>query len=326
MKPRLSGAEIKALKAALRYLSKKKRLSYKAMVKVLDTAKTDPAVRARAKELGFNPDQLGYGLSDTTLNNFATKTNHLPKDDSVVFGLYVWLRTKHPDAWDQVAVQKAHIKVDPFVTGLREIYGRDPIDPAKIDALTGAYALYRPHFLNPEEEVMRCHLQIGIDKNPYGCTLQMRYAIGRESVTVTAKGKIVPHQDRATLILSDGVQGAFLLYVDALTRAGDRNHALTLAGTLIASADNRQSGASPFMAIREAQQVEPGLIQRDHRLPPEVRARLSFGLVDWDPDRLGRTVRKLETKPARPRRAKLLRKHPSDQPEPVATNGTHKPA
>lgn len=317
----ISAQDIKTMKAALRFLSKRKRISYAAMVKAFETAPTDRAITKRAKTLGFKPRALGFSVSDTTLHLFATTPSHMLKDDWVVHGIYVWIRTKHPDAWSHAAAQLSKKKGDSFVAAVREIYGRTLPDPGKIAALAGTYTLYRPHFLNPAQEAMRCRLTIGSPQNAYACALEMRFPEAGGTVTLTVQGKIVPHQGRATILMADKTGGTFILYVDSIVRGGDDHRAITLAGTLTASTNDRQSGASPFMALRTGAEITPGIVKRDPAvLPADVLARFAYGLVDWRGVQLTQAVASAppENAPGRARR-----KNTPDEPGAQRTNGAH---
>ena len=173
----LTAQNIKALQLALRFLSDRKIVSYNAMPEAIARAATDRAVKAKAQSLGID-DEPQFAVSKSVIAAFGKGNTTSIQGKGVLLGVYLWLRAKHAAAWDHAHARALKKKTDLFVVCPREIYGRDAIDPSKIEALTGAYALYRPHFLNPEAEVMRCHLSIGTEKNPYACELQMRYAQG----------------------------------------------------------------------------------------------------------------------------------------------------
>jgi hypothetical protein len=286
MKTGLDAPTRAQLKNALGYLSKTGACSYRQMVEEIAEIESHPDFHAAASRLDINSENLKCALSDTALSAYATKSERKMRGPELA--VYLWVRLCHPAAWRAVTAESESGCNDPFVVHFREIFGKVNPKARRFDVLSGTYALYRPHFLNPAHEIMVCELALGDDDGlPCDARFTMAYQDGSGAAERTATGKIVPLVDRAALILSDRRNGIFMLYVDQVRTDGRGEKTRMLFGTMAASCDNRQSWATPFVAIRaDPRPVSVGVIPRAATLPAEVVTRLAYGYVDWRPEAL----------------------------------------
>jgi hypothetical protein len=285
--------EIQTLKAVLRLLSEEGRVTFAQMgprIRAYQGSALKPKkdAQADAKEADIDWETGLFhsekNISTTTINDFANDKRYSPRNKRVLNSIYLWAYSNYRNEWDKVA-QKLFVKSEEeFVHSARRLFKKDAPKPNSIIQLSGIYRLYRPHYLDHEKELMICRLTIGHPNiQSYECCLEMKYRDPSGEVTeAPASGKIVPNEGRAFALMSVGYDGLYFLYFDQLERGGKDDRVRRLAGTMVASRDNRQSCAYPFFAERCDEEIQLGTISRNSRkIAAHVRKRLSFGAVHW---------------------------------------------
>jgi hypothetical protein len=276
--------ETEVIRHTLKLLQTERGITYKEMEAGLARLKTNREAEDYAASIGFEWKSLAFDYDEKSINAFANDRRQRTNNRGTLSALYVWLRHQHDTDYKFVESNVFIPENEPFVAIAREHFGRTPPSPKDIRALTGVYQLYRPFYLDPNNQIMLCSLEIGKDGTQnYDCVLSMKYTsqIGKE-VSVSARGKIVPIHGRAFALLRVGKNGMFFMYFDKFNRDGDTEHVLLTEGTILGSRDDRPSNALPFVAERVDERVEPKVIPRDQDLPPYVLERLAFGAVHWE--------------------------------------------
>lgn len=165
------------------------------------------------------------------------------------------------------------------------------------DVLRGAYVLYRPYYLDTENEIMRCSLRLGEAQNPFSASIHYKYD-GRKHHRMISdymlEGTVVPipNMKRAFINVSQSNSSVFsegnqLLIAHKIEVSNDS--AMILHGTAVSALGDNDSNAWPFVAVRGDHNADfvSDVVSYDHdSISTMIKNRMSMGKVLWSHDYL----------------------------------------
>jgi hypothetical protein len=242
--------------------------------------------RAQTKRLG---DAYGMTISEDTLNDFAKKDTS-PRDlERLARALWAYLSAEFPAifkaAWREVQLEAIGLR-DPFAAALHYFYmGGRASDAETLTALSGDFAVYRPHFAELDT-VMVMALRCGADDQPSRFEATMSYeAEDGHPVVDRVEGVMLPYH--GSVLFQGRMIGTIAPFVFVLTNfARSDGRIRSGAGAVMVATSGAFPTASGLVAIRRS---EPPLSRTlsvreaadtiaEWKL---VRSALDRGFVKW---------------------------------------------
>ena len=216
---------------------------------------------------------------------------HVPGSPNALKIAWHWMFSAYPDIIGPI-FRNAGIErklPNPVAPTLYEwLSGKADFAVGRLRGLAGRYAVYRPHFLDPDT-ILVSEMMCGVDGDPSRFTIEMQYRLAGEvdPVEETVEGYIVPYHECVLFqgkIARTGAPFIFILSGFPLTADGSGYHHSD--GALLVGATGSRPSAYPIVIWRIAAPFVPYAATREELASSlenwrEIKPILDRGIVDW---------------------------------------------
>lgn len=208
-------------------------------------------------------------------------TNYNSPSPQYINILYFYVKYRHSHLLES-DVEMGKIN-EPLVSALRDTFHRNQAwDQHAADEFHGRYQVYRPCYMSPKDTLLLGELVLGSGdpRRPFEASLTYIYERKGVERNEVVTGKVTPHHDRLTIVLTNDHKDNFFLYIDHITPAGLADE---IRGIMIVDAGRSDpAGAWPFVAQRLAEGETPkvGRISAAE-IDDDIAFNTGRGFVDW---------------------------------------------
>lgn len=286
----LDPVERSATVATLRFLRREKKMKAPAICDELSTfSEKFYKLVASGDALGAieGVDEPNFLPDETTIRRAI---NIGAASDAILLGLNLWLKDGYSHLYKRHRHEEMVRANEVFVRASRAVLGGDDkLELSRINQLQGRYRLIRPYHLEPRRKAIAELFTIGTNASPYECCVISKFENehGRADGT-EASGRIVPHAQRAMVLLGNSLAGRshLILHFDHIAIDGHSKMAVAMRGIVIASIGSHPSSAYPLQCIRlePDDAFEPHVLSAEEvgRLPQSAKQALDRGSVYWN--------------------------------------------